>query len=96
VLGGAVGESALGHCLVLLQLDWPQEQDLATLLLEQVKSSGRFSYPPFARYIVNVDLLEEFMYLASEQGGRVVLDVLPAASSQLHRLVHSMVLIASI
>ncbi|KAF4522951.1 hypothetical protein B566_EDAN009541 [Ephemera danica] len=83
VLASHAGETALGHCLVLLQLDWPQEQELATLLLEQVRSSGRLSYAPFSRYVVNIDLLEELMFLTSEQGGRVTLDILPASSSQL-------------
>ncbi|XP_059473070.1 integrator complex subunit 10 [Neocloeon triangulifer] len=79
------GEAALGHCLVLLQLDWPQEQELASYLLKQVTQMRRFSYPLFTRYIINVDLLEEFTYLASEQGGSVVLDILPTATTQLTR-----------
>jgi integrator complex subunit 10 len=85
VLQGPAGETALGHCLVLLQLDWPQEQELANHLLKQVHQAQRFSYPLFTRYIINVDLLEEFTYLASEQGGSVALDILPTAASQFTR-----------
>ncbi|CAB3374081.1 Hypothetical predicted protein [Cloeon dipterum] len=85
MLGSLAGDAALGHSLVLLQLDWPQEEELASSLLKQVTVMRRFSYPLFTRYIINVDLLEEFTYLASEQGGSVALDILPTATTQLPR-----------
>ena len=37
-----------------------------TVLL-RVRKKEAFSYPLFAQYVVNIDILEEIMYLASEK-----------------------------
>lgn len=72
-----VYNEAIGNMLVLLQFDWPQEEDLLPVLVEQIRQRGAFSYMLFQGYIINVDVLEELTYLATEQGGHVTLDILP-------------------
>ncbi|KAK7793853.1 hypothetical protein R5R35_014136 [Gryllus longicercus] len=71
----------MGHIFTLLQFDWPLEEDLAIQLLERIHQHGSFSYSLFQTYIINVDLLEEFMYLSTEQGGSVGLDVVPTTQT---------------
>ncbi|XP_069684038.1 integrator complex subunit 10 isoform X2 [Periplaneta americana] len=70
---------AIGHIITLLQFDWPLEEDLMTHLMERIRQRGSFSYSLFQNYIVNVDVLEEFMYLSTEQGGGITLDIMPTA-----------------
>lgn len=65
---------SIGNILVLSQLDWPQEEEKIPPLLHQIKQRGAFHYYLFQSYIVNVDILEELMYLWV---GQVVLDVVP-------------------
>ena len=36
-------------------------------VLPRVRKKEAFSYPLFAQYVVNIDILEEIMYLASEK-----------------------------
>jgi integrator complex subunit 10 len=62
-----------------LQFDWPLEEELMTYLMERIRQRGSFSYSLFQNYIVNVDVLEEFMYLSTEQGGGITLDIMPSA-----------------
>ncbi|KAK4883162.1 hypothetical protein RN001_006481 [Aquatica leii] len=70
-------ELSIGNMLVLLQLDWPQEEDLLPLIIDQIRQRGTFSYLLFQAYIINVDILEELTYLWTEQGGQITLDILP-------------------
>ena len=67
----------MGHIITLLQFDWPLEEELMTQLMERIRLKGSFTYPLFLNYVVNVDVLEEFMYLSTEQGGGITLDILP-------------------
>lgn len=76
---GSDSDLALGHIITLLQFDWPLEEELMTQLMERIREKGSFSYSLFLNYVVNVDVLEEFMYLSTEQGGSITLDVLPTA-----------------
>jgi integrator complex subunit 10 len=50
-----------------------------TYLMERIRQRGSFSYSLFQNYVVNVDVLEEFMYLSTEQGGGITLDIMPSA-----------------
>lgn len=48
----------MGHLLVLLQYDWPNEESLFTEIIERIKQHGSFSYPIFFNYIIsNMGLL---------------------------------------
>jgi hypothetical protein len=70
---------AIGHIITLLQFDWPLEEELMIHLMERIRQQGSFTYSLFQNYIVNVDVLEEFMYLSTEQGGGITLDIMPSA-----------------
>ncbi|XP_044756158.1 integrator complex subunit 10 [Coccinella septempunctata] len=70
-------EFAIGHALVLTQLDWPQEDEFIPPLMEKIKLQGSFHYPLFQNYIINVDILEELTYLWTTQGGQITLEIIP-------------------
>ncbi|XP_048510081.1 integrator complex subunit 10 isoform X2 [Athalia rosae] len=72
---GGVGDLALGHALVLMQIDWPQEAGTLGTITERIVSRGSFGYPLFQAYLICVDILEELTYLWTEHGGGVSLDV---------------------
>lgn len=80
---GTECDLAMGHILVLIQLDWPQEEALLNEIVERIKQRGSWTYHLFMKYIVTVDILEEFMYLSTEQGGSLPLDILAPSSNQL-------------
>ena len=72
---GTIGDLAIGHTLVLMQIDWPQQISDYTLVMKTILSRRSFSYPLFQAYIINVDILEELTYLWAEHGGGVSLDI---------------------
>ncbi|CAH0553252.1 unnamed protein product [Brassicogethes aeneus] len=74
-------ELSIGNIFALVQLDWPQEEELIPPLIEHIKQNGSFHYPLFQNYLVNVDILEELTYLWT-QGGQITLDILPHLGSQ--------------
>jgi integrator complex subunit 10 len=76
---------AMGHLIVLLQYDWPNHAGLLEEMLAKIRRQGHFSYQPFVSYVIHVDVLEEFMFLANEQGnnGEVMLDIFPPSAAQL-------------
>ncbi|XP_064471231.1 integrator complex subunit 10-like isoform X2 [Ornithodoros turicata] len=76
---------ALGHLIVMAQYDWPEEEQLFLKLLEIIKKQGTFCYSLFFNYIINADMLEEFMYMTTSNGGNVVLDLLPSSTTQVGR-----------
>lgn len=74
-LPGGVGDLAIGHALVLMQIDWPQESSTLSAITERITNRGSFSYPLFQAYVICVDILEELTYLWTEHGGGVSLDI---------------------
>lgn len=40
-------ELAIGNIFTLVQLDWPQEEDVVPPLIEHIKQHGSFHYPLF-------------------------------------------------
>ena len=72
---GGVGDLAIGHALVLMQIDWPQEASTLSTITERIINRGSFSYPLFQAYIICVDILEELTYLWTEHGGGISLDI---------------------
>ncbi|XP_015176481.1 PREDICTED: integrator complex subunit 10 isoform X3 [Polistes dominula] len=72
---GTVGDLAIGHALVLMQIDWPQEASTLSIITERIINRGSFVYPLFQPYIICVDILEELTYLWTEHGGGVSLDI---------------------
>lgn len=73
---------AIGHLLVLVQHDWPREEQLFLQILDVVKKHGSFCYGLFFSYIIIPDILEEFMHLTTDNGGNVDLDLLPSSTLQ--------------
>lgn len=76
-------DTALGHLLVLTQYDWPRNAMLMEKMLEKIRRQGQFIYPLFVNYVIQIDILEEFAYLASDQGGAIHLDIFPPSAAQL-------------
>lgn len=54
-------DTELGNLLVLLQVDWPEEQPLAEFICDCISVRGHFTYLQFGHYIVCPDLIEQFM-----------------------------------
>ncbi|XP_062332602.1 integrator complex subunit 10 [Osmerus eperlanus] len=68
---------ALGHVVVLLQHDWPQGEALFLKAVEKICQQGGLQYENFFNYVTNIDMLEEFAYLRTPEGGRIQLELLP-------------------
>ncbi|XP_071489908.1 integrator complex subunit 10-like [Diadema antillarum] len=74
-------DTGLGHLIVLMQYYWPRDELLFNEAIRRIRKRGHFSYHSFLSYIINIDILEEFAYLKTEDGGKVNLDLLPSSSS---------------
>ncbi|XP_067849764.1 integrator complex subunit 10 isoform X2 [Heptranchias perlo] len=68
---------ALGHVIVLLQLDWPRGENLFLKAVDKICQQGSFQYENFFNYVTNIDMLEEFAYLRTIEGGKIHLELLP-------------------
>uniref|UniRef100_A0A1B6J7H0 Integrator complex subunit 10 n=1 Tax=Homalodisca liturata TaxID=320908 RepID=A0A1B6J7H0_9HEMI len=71
---------AMGHMLVLMQLDWPHHESLQAEVTERIRQRGSFTYALFTKYIVLPDIVDEFMLLSTEN---LPLDILPPSSNQM-------------
>lgn len=58
-----------------MQIDWPQEAGMMSIITQKIMSRRCFSYPLFQAYIICVDILEELTYLWTDHGGGVLLDI---------------------
>ncbi|EFN90067.1 integrator complex subunit 10 [Harpegnathos saltator] len=74
-LSGGFGDLAIGHALVLMQMDWPQEASTLCIITERIINRGSFTYPLFQAYVICVDILEELIYLWTEHGHGISLDI---------------------
>ena len=83
LLPGAGGDQAMGHVIVLLQYNWPHTRELFYHLLNRVKRQEGLTYPLFCKYVINIEVLQEIMFLAGEQGGSVPMDILPGGGARL-------------
>ncbi|KAE8631516.1 hypothetical protein XENTR_v10001220 [Xenopus tropicalis] len=70
-------DMALGHVIVLLQHDWPKGENLFLKAISKICQQGNFQYENFFNYITNIDMLEEFAYLRTQEGGKVHLELIP-------------------
>uniref|UniRef100_A0A8D0GZL3 Integrator complex subunit 10 n=1 Tax=Sphenodon punctatus TaxID=8508 RepID=A0A8D0GZL3_SPHPU len=68
---------ALGHVVVLLQQDWPKGENLFLKAINKICQQGNFQYENFFNYVTNIDMLEEFAYLRTQEGGKIHLELLP-------------------
>lgn len=64
----------LGNLLVMLQLNWPEDQHLAEQIFTIIRTKGHFIYLQFSAYIICVDMIEEFMSMWYPHGGDVHLE----------------------
>ncbi|XP_053679868.1 integrator complex subunit 10 [Anopheles nili] len=55
--------SMLGNLLVLSQLNWPHESRTVEIIFEIIKTRRQFTYLHFTSYIINGEIIEEFMHL---------------------------------
>ncbi|KAM9331430.1 integrator complex subunit 10 isoform 3-T3 [Gastrophryne carolinensis] len=70
-------DMALGHLIVLLQHDWPKGENLFLKAIGKICQQGNFQYENFFNYITNIDMLEEFAYLRTQEGGKIHLELIP-------------------
>ncbi|XP_055373592.1 integrator complex subunit 10 [Condylostylus longicornis] len=64
----------LGNLLVLAQLEYPRESNLAEQIFTIIRSKRSFSYLLFPNYIVAVDFIEEFMNIWNSNHGEFILE----------------------
>ncbi|XP_050709620.1 integrator complex subunit 10-like [Eriocheir sinensis] len=69
----------VGHLITLLQYEWPKYSSTFEEVLQIIRKQGSFAYPLFCSYVTTPDILEEFMYLATKEGGSLQLDIIPIA-----------------
>ncbi|KAG7170456.1 Integrator complex subunit 10-like [Homarus americanus] len=67
----------IGHLITLLQYEWPKYMNTFEEILQIIRKQGGFSYPLFYSYIITPDILEEFMFLATKEGGNLQMDIIP-------------------
>jgi len=80
-IAGINDDRALGHLVVMSQYAWPKYSSLFLDVIKRIQRQGSFAYTSFCSYVVVVDILEEFAYLRTPEGGRITLDILPVATS---------------
>lgn len=72
---------ALGHLLVLLQYEWPNNSIVFEEVMEKIRRQGQLSYPLFEIYVIHVAMLEEFAFMAAEQPAGIPLEIFPSSVS---------------
>ncbi|ESP02366.1 hypothetical protein LOTGIDRAFT_237998 [Lottia gigantea] len=70
----------LGHLLILLQYDWPKQDELFNDIIKKIRTQGSFTYNLFFHYVYCIDILEEFALLDTQEGGRVNLDIMSVST----------------
>ncbi|XP_035900736.1 integrator complex subunit 10 isoform X2 [Anopheles stephensi] len=55
--------SLLGNLLVLSQLNWPHESATVEFIFEIIKTRRLFAYLHFTSYVIQAEIIEEFMHL---------------------------------
>ncbi|CAH1277441.1 INTS10, partial [Branchiostoma lanceolatum] len=84
-LGESEDDMSLGHLVVMLQYDWPSQEELFIKAVEKIVQQGSFTYNIFFNYVINIDMLEEFAFLKTPEGGKINLDLLPVSTIAISR-----------
>uniref|UniRef100_A0A182Q023 Integrator complex subunit 10 n=1 Tax=Anopheles farauti TaxID=69004 RepID=A0A182Q023_9DIPT len=63
LLDAECSNSVLGNLLVLSQLNWPHESTTVEIIFEIIKTRRAFSYLHFTSYVIQAEIIEEFMHL---------------------------------
>ncbi|KAK3580142.1 hypothetical protein CHS0354_013417 [Potamilus streckersoni] len=73
-------DNAVGHMIVLMQYSWPRHEGLFMQAVKKIQKQGHFTYNSFFNYVINIDILEEFAFIQTPEGGKVNLDILPVSA----------------
>ncbi|CAL1538493.1 unnamed protein product [Lymnaea stagnalis] len=76
-------DSTLAHLIILLQFDWPKQEALFCEVIATIQKQASFTYNAFFSYVHQVDILEEFAFLDTPEGGKVNLDIMPNSTKAL-------------
>ncbi|CAG5126669.1 unnamed protein product [Candidula unifasciata] len=76
-------DSTLAHLIILLQHDWPKHESTFSEVISIIQMHGSFTYNTFFSYVHQVDILEEFAFLDTPEGGKVNLDIMPISTKAL-------------
>ncbi len=52
--GHSRSDRALGHLLVLLQYDWPKEEEMFAHVITMIQKRRKFSFPEFFKYVISI------------------------------------------
>lgn len=56
-------DDILGDLLILLQLEYPREKEIAEQIFSIIASRRSFVFRNFLPFMINIDFIEEFMYI---------------------------------
>ncbi|XP_005110561.1 integrator complex subunit 10 [Aplysia californica] len=80
-------DTCLAHLIILVQYDWPKQEALFSEVISVIQKQGSFTYNTFFSYVHEVDILEEFAFLDTPEGGggggKVTLDIMPTSTKAL-------------
>ena len=52
--GHSKSDRALSHLLVLLQYEWPKEEEMFAHVITMIQKRRKFSFPEFFKYIISI------------------------------------------
>lgn len=65
-----------GFLLILCQMNWPTEKKIVLDIISRIRSQRSFAFSSFFKYVVNVEILEEFMHMYANEQEAVKLDLI--------------------
>lgn len=65
-------------------MSWPSEKRIVLDILTRIRAQRTFTFPLFFKYIINIEILEEFMHMYANEQESVKLDLIE--SNQTTRL----------
>jgi len=76
-------DTVLAHLIILLQYDWPLQENLFMAVIRRIQQQRSFTYNNFFSYVFVVDILEEFAFLDTPEGAKISLDILSVSTKQI-------------
>jgi len=64
-----------GCLLILCQMSWPSEKGIIVEVLKRIRAQRTFTFSLFFKYVINLELLEEFTYMYGNEQDLVKLDL---------------------
>lgn len=74
-------DEILGDLLILLQLEYPREKELAEQIFAIITSRRSFVFRNFCAYMITIDFIEEFMYIWNTHNEEFNFDFTPPNTS---------------